>query len=97
MDNQAKASGLAVASLVTGILSVVSFIGGMPLGIASIVCGSIDLARIKDGSSGMKGKGMDIAGIILGIAGIILTIVLLILGVFLFFQRFGIQSINSWL
>jgi len=34
--------------------------------IAAIVCGSIDLKRIKRGEYSSKGKGFDITGIILG-------------------------------
>ncbi|MCL5985507.1 MAG: DUF4190 domain-containing protein [Actinobacteria bacterium] len=47
------------------IILIVSFwIISLP--IAAIVCGSIDLKRIKDGRYSNKGKGMDIAGIVLG-------------------------------
>ena len=42
-----KRSGLSIASLVTGILSILSFFGGIALGIAGIVCGAIDLNRIN--------------------------------------------------
>jgi hypothetical protein len=57
-----KASGLAVAALVTGILS---FIPGCSL--AALICGIIDLVKISNGQSSRKGKGMDIAGIILAV------------------------------
>ena len=40
------------------------------LSIAAVVCGSIDLSRIKKGLYNNKGKGFDIAGIIMG--GIVL-------------------------
>ena len=40
------------------------FLLGLP--IAAIVCGSIDLIRIIRGQCSSKGKGFDIAGIILG-------------------------------
>lgn len=59
---QNKASGLAVASLVCGIFS---FIPGASL--AALICGIIDLVKIGNGQSSPKGKGMDIAGIILAI------------------------------
>jgi hypothetical protein len=57
-----KASGLAVASLVTGIFA---FIPGASL--AALICGIIDLVKINNGQSSPKGKGMDIAGIVLAI------------------------------
>jgi len=37
-----------------------------PLPIIAIVCGSIDLKRIKSGLYSKKGRGMDITGITLG-------------------------------
>jgi hypothetical protein len=36
------------------------------LSITAVVCGSIDLKRIKAGLYGKKGKGFDITGIVLG-------------------------------
>lgn len=36
------------------------------LSIAAVVCGSIDLKRIKAGRYSNKGRGFDIAGIVLG-------------------------------
>jgi len=36
------------------------------LPIPAIICGSIDLYRIKSGQYSIKGRGMDITGIILG-------------------------------
>jgi hypothetical protein len=59
---QNKASGLAVASLVCGIFS---FIPGASL--AALITGIIDLVKIGNGQSSPKGKGMDIAGIILAV------------------------------
>ena len=56
-------------------------IGGV-LGIAGIVCGAIDLYRIWEGKSSKKGRGFDIAGIILGVLGIAF-LMLLILSFFL--------------
>ena len=52
-----RPSGLAIAALVTGILG---------LSIVPIILGAIDLARIKKGSAGSRGRGFDIAGIVLG-------------------------------
>jgi hypothetical protein len=44
--------------------AVVFIIMGLP--IAAIVCGSIDLKRIRAGLYSKKGKGFDITGIVLG-------------------------------
>jgi len=57
-----KASGLAKASLITGIFA---FIPGCSL--AALICGIIDLVRINNGQSSRKGKGFDIAGIVLAV------------------------------
>ena len=98
MSGEAKSEkyrGLSIAALVTGILSIISFIviiilspfntisdngglmfnfgnfviyilPGISLPIAAIICGSIDLKRIKSGRYSSKGKGLDITGIVLG-------------------------------
>ncbi len=50
-------SGLSIAALVTGILG---------MGIIPIILGAIDLNKIKNNTSSPSGKGMDIAGIVLG-------------------------------
>ena len=50
------------------------------LSIAAIVCGSIDLKRIKAGHYSKKGKFFDITGIILGGASLILFAAFFLLG-----------------
>jgi hypothetical protein len=50
-------SGLSIAALVTGILG---------MGIIPIILGAVDLNKIKNKTSSPSGKGMDIAGIVLG-------------------------------
>ena len=44
------------------------------LSITAVVCGSIDLKRIKAGLYGKKGKGFDITGIVLGGAFILFAL-----------------------
>jgi hypothetical protein len=44
------------------------------LAISAVVCGSIDLERIKAGINSRKGKGFDITGIVLG--GLFILIVI---------------------
>ena len=55
-------SGLSIAALVTGILW---------MSIIPVILGAVDLSRIKKGEASSKGKGFDIAGIILGALGIL--------------------------
>jgi membrane protease YdiL (CAAX protease family) len=50
------------------------------LPIVAIVCGSIDLKRIKAGICSNKGRGFDIAGIVLGLVFIIIVPVFILLG-----------------
>lgn len=73
--NDQNPSGLSIAALVTGILG---------LGIVPIILGAIDLNKIKNNMASKKGKGFDIAGIVLGglaiIGWIIFGIAMAILG-----------------
>jgi hypothetical protein len=75
-----KPSGLAVASLVTGICSLFPLFGTGP-GIAAFICGIMDLARIKSKQSSARGKSFDITGIVLGSISIVLFIILLSIGI----------------
>jgi len=59
-------SGLAIAALVTGIFG---------LGIVPIILGAVDMSRIKNGAASEKGKGFDIAGIVLGSLGVLFWII----------------------
>lgn len=78
--SEEKASGLAIAALVTGILSILPIFPGFALGIAAIVCGAIDFKRIKEGKSSIKGRGFDIAGIVLGSIDIVMSVILIAVG-----------------
>jgi hypothetical protein len=76
--NEEKPSGLSIAALVTGICSLMPLFG---TGIAAFICGIIDIARVKSGKSSVKGRGFDIAGIVLGSISIVLFIILLSIGI----------------
>ena len=68
MSSESKGpSGLSIAALVTGILG---------MSIIPIILGAVDLSRIKNGVASSRGKGMDIAGIVLGAAYTLLWIIL---------------------
>jgi hypothetical protein len=74
-------TGLAIASLVLGILSVPCFCFtwfDLPLAIVAIILGVLALNKVKTGQGG--GKGMATAGLILGSIGLILALVLIIVG-----------------
>jgi len=67
-------SGLSIAALITGLLGMT---------IVPIILGAIDLSRIKNGLASPRGRGMDIAGIVLGAIGTVIWIiaVVIIIGV----------------
>jgi hypothetical protein len=62
-----KTSGMAIASLIMGIL-------GMSL--LAIIFGAVGLGQIKRSNGAVKGKGLAVAGIILGIVSFIATIII---------------------
>lgn len=63
-------SGLAVASLVCGILAF--FVLGIVLGILAIIFGGVALSKIRKNPE-VSGRGMAIAGLVLGIVATIVT------------------------
>lgn len=71
LQQQEKTSGLAIASLVLGILGLC---GGLILGIPAVICGHLAKNKIK--VSGEKGAGMALAGLILGYCSIAFTFIL---------------------
>jgi len=84
---RARTSGLAIASMVCGICSLVlSWVPGLGflLGILAIIFGIVAISQTgKDPSLG--GRGMAIAGLVCGIVGMVIWVVLLIwIGLFLF-------------
>jgi hypothetical protein len=59
----ARTSGLAIASLVCGIAGITCMF--LP-GIAAVICGHMALRQIADPNVRMEGRGMAIAGLVLG-------------------------------
>lgn len=77
----AGTDGFSVAALVTGILG---------MGIVPIVLGIVGLSRVR--RTGQSGKGMSIAGIVLGAIAIVVWTVLLVLGI-AFFSEMDRQGV----
>ena len=77
-----------LATLLTKLIIV--FILGIGLPLTAIVCGSVDLKRIKAGRCSNKGKGFSITGVVLGA-------VFLIPGLLLFYMEiiFNTTAIND--
>jgi uncharacterized protein DUF4190 len=64
------ANGMAIASLVLGIIGVL-----IPfLGVLALIFGGVGMSKANQGASG---KGMAIAGLVLGIIGTLITIYLI--------------------
>ena len=68
-------SGLAIASMVLGIVGLCTGLAG----IAAVICGHMALGRINQSNGMLKGKGMAIAGLILGYLEIVAIVVWVIL------------------
>ena len=69
---------------------IIVFILSIGLPLTSIICGSIDLSRIKAGRYSNKGKGLSIAGIVLGSFFLIPGLLLFIEEIF-----FNMSAIND--
>ena len=72
-SRDAKTSGLAVASLILGILFLI-----FPAAILAIILGHISRSQIRDSAGRIKGAGMALAGLILGYAGVAVIPILII-------------------
>ena len=73
-------SGLAITSMVCGILGLVTCL--MLPGIPAVICGHMALNRIADPSMRLGGRGMAIAGLIMGYLSL-----LFIVGFFMMIQQ----------
>ncbi|MDQ6837932.1 MAG: DUF4190 domain-containing protein [Actinomycetota bacterium] len=85
-----RGSGMAVAALVLGILGLITSItvvGGIILGLLAVILGVIASKRAKRGEAG--GRGMALAGIVTGVLGIIIAIALVAAGASLLNSKAG--------
>jgi hypothetical protein len=83
-------TGLGIASLVLGILSLCSswvFICGGIFGVVAVVLGALGLNT--------KGRGMAIAGIIMGVVALLLTLLIRIFFRGAFFNNYWQQFLNN--
>ena len=71
-----RTDGLAIASLVVGILSLLCC--GILLGPAAAIMGFIARNRIMQSGGAVGGGGMAMAGLILGIVGFVLWVIIVI-------------------
>ena len=77
-QNEPKSAGLAIASMVLGILALVlsCCVPYLPiiLALLAVVLGGVSLAKKQDG------KGMAIAGLVCGIIGLIPAVIVIVSG-----------------
>ena len=73
--SQPKSSGLAVASLVLGILSLVAC--SLFTGIPAIICGHMGKSRIKRSGGWLTGDGLALAGLIMGYISVAFGLILI--------------------
>lgn len=72
-------SGLAIASMVCGILAVVTcHIGGI-FGIPAVICGHLAMSQIQKSPVPMTGRGMAIAGLVTGYLGILFSLAFVVI------------------
>ena len=67
-------SGLATASLVCGIVAVLTCTAGGIPGIAAVICGHLAISRIRQAPVPVTGRGLAIAGLVMGYLGILFTL-----------------------
>ncbi len=75
-ENPSPASGAAIASLVLGILAYTSCCGCFILAVPAVIFGHLAIRSIRKGER--SGKGLALAGLILGYISIALTVLLAI-------------------
>lgn len=79
MESAEKSAGMAIASMVLGILSLVLLCVpyvGIPCAIIGVVLGLVARGKVKDGTGG--GGGMAMAGIVCGTIAIVLCLLVIV-------------------
>lgn len=79
-------SGLAIASLVLGILAILSscVYVGVLFGIPAVICGHMAIKKLNAPERADAGKGMALAGLICGYLGILFSIMMIAYVIFMF-------------
>jgi len=74
-QSPSKTSGLAIWSLVLGILSFVCF--SIFSAIPAVICGHKALSRIKRSDGALTGQGLAIGGLVMGYIAIVLSLIII--------------------
>jgi hypothetical protein len=72
-----RTNGLAIASLVLGIVGLVFFVFLMIPPILALIFGLVSHGQIRRSGGAQTGSGMAVAGIVMGIIGILLFVLLI--------------------
>ena len=72
-------SGLAIASMVCGILAVLTCHVGGIFGIPAVICGHLAISAIQKSPVPMTGRGMAVAGLVTGYLGILFSLAALLI------------------
>lgn len=78
---QTKSNGLAIASMVCGIVSVplsCCYGAGLPVALAAVIMGFIARKQINESGGSQGGQGMALAGIITGFVSMVVGIIVLV-------------------
>jgi len=71
-------AGIAIASMILGIVSYCLCCAGILLSLPAIICGHIGLSRIKKSGGTLGGRGFAIAGLALGYSNLVVSLVMAI-------------------
>jgi len=74
-ETEKKIEGLSLAGFIAGIVGLI--VAGIPLGAVAIILSAVGLFKIKNNPGKYMGKGLAIAGLIVGIVDIVAIIILL--------------------
>ncbi len=69
--------GLAIASMICGILAIISCYVWALFGLPAVICGHMSIKKINNSPTPLAGKGMAIAGLICGYIGITFQIIMI--------------------
>lgn len=70
----APTCGLAIASMVCGIIGFITCYFSGLLGVPAVICGHLAISRINSSPIFMPGRGMAIAGLVMGYIGIAFSV-----------------------
>ena len=80
MSEEKSTCGLAIASLMLGIVGLIFYCISILPGLPAVVCGHLALSKIKRSGNTLDGRGMAIAGLSMGYIAIVFTVIVFSIG-----------------